>query len=243
MKYSRAFCSFAFVFLGVFILAGWFLMPWLPPYPDHQVRVFEGEYWTDNWVGCLLGTILGALSVRSTLKIAAKKEGKIEDDKPRISRTKKFLIMLGGFFAVILLILGIAAVIYFPHLIKLDREATAYIQDVVPRIVGDWKSKELLDRATPQLDSAIKSHGGVERLFEMFRKVGSLKHLDAPTGNVGFTKYAGQGAVTLGEYNAHADFEKGAATIHIELLRMNGEWMINGFHVNFETLVPPKPEA
>ena len=73
MKYISAFISFAFVFVGVFFLAGWFLMPHLPPVPDHPVSVFEADYWKDNWIGYLLGAVLGGWSARSVLKKAAKK--------------------------------------------------------------------------------------------------------------------------------------------------------------------------
>ena len=73
MKYVSAFISFAFVFAGVFFLAGWFLMPYLPPVPDHPVSFVEAEYWKDNWAGSVLGFVLGALSARSVLKKAAMK--------------------------------------------------------------------------------------------------------------------------------------------------------------------------
>jgi hypothetical protein len=75
MKYFSAFVSFAFVFAGVFFLAGWFLMPHLPPVPDHPVSAFEAGFWKDNWIGYLLGAVLGGLSVRSILK-KEKKGGK-----------------------------------------------------------------------------------------------------------------------------------------------------------------------
>ena len=71
MKHLSAFISFAFVSAGVFFLAGWFLMPHLPPVPRHPVSVFEAEYWKDNWAGYVLGVILGGLSARSVLKKAA----------------------------------------------------------------------------------------------------------------------------------------------------------------------------
>ena len=79
-----AFISFAFVFAGVFFLAGWFLMPHLPPVPDHPISVFEGEYWIDNWIGYLLGVVLGGLSARSVLKKAAKKIGVMQWEKKRL---------------------------------------------------------------------------------------------------------------------------------------------------------------
>jgi hypothetical protein len=72
MKYISAFIAFSFVFAPVFILAGWFLMPYLPPVPDHPVTVFEADYWKDNWIGYLLGAVLGFLSARSRLKSTAK---------------------------------------------------------------------------------------------------------------------------------------------------------------------------
>jgi hypothetical protein len=81
MKYFSAFTSFAFVFAGVFFLAGWFLMPHLPPVPDHPVSAFEAEYWRDNWIGYLLGAILGGLSARSVLKKTAK-TAKMPADTP-----------------------------------------------------------------------------------------------------------------------------------------------------------------
>ena len=68
MKYISPLISFVFVFAGVFFLAGLFLMPYLPPVPDRPVSVFESAYWLDNWIGCLLGLILGGLSARSVLK-------------------------------------------------------------------------------------------------------------------------------------------------------------------------------
>ena len=73
MKYISALISFAFVFVGVFFLAGWFLMPHLPPVPDHPVSAFEGEYWQDNWIGYLLGAVLGALSAWSVLRKGTKR--------------------------------------------------------------------------------------------------------------------------------------------------------------------------
>ncbi|MDB5173082.1 MAG: hypothetical protein JWN51_1855 [Phycisphaerales bacterium] len=66
----RAITSFLFIFAFAFVLGGWFLMPHLPPVPDHPVSVFEAEYWTTNWAGALLGIILGTLSARSVLRKA-----------------------------------------------------------------------------------------------------------------------------------------------------------------------------
>jgi uncharacterized protein (DUF2062 family) len=71
---ARAIISFVVVFCFAFFLGGWFLMPHLPPFPDHLVSVFELEYWTTNWAGALLGILLGTLSARSVLRKGQKKQ-------------------------------------------------------------------------------------------------------------------------------------------------------------------------
>lgn len=58
--------AFALVFLIVFVLAGLFLMPHLPPTPSRPVAPFETAFWTDNWAGAVAGLVLGGLSARST---------------------------------------------------------------------------------------------------------------------------------------------------------------------------------
>jgi membrane associated rhomboid family serine protease len=64
----KATISFLIVFLLAFVLGGWFLMPFLPPVPNHPVTVFEAEYWTTNWAGAVLGLVLGGLSARSVVR-------------------------------------------------------------------------------------------------------------------------------------------------------------------------------
>ena len=74
MKYVSAIVSFVFVFTCIFLLGGLFLMPYLPPAPDHIVTIWEAEYWTTNWAGAALGLIIAGLSARSVLKQAEKRE-------------------------------------------------------------------------------------------------------------------------------------------------------------------------
>ncbi len=65
MKWLSAGISFIIVFVIVFILGGWFLMPHLPPIPLRPISAYELDYWTDNGAGALLGLILAGLSYRS----------------------------------------------------------------------------------------------------------------------------------------------------------------------------------
>ncbi len=153
---------------------------------------------------------------------------------------KKLFIILGAIFMGIIVIIVIAAAIFIPRTLKLDHEATAYIQDAVPKIVTNWNSQELVDRATPELLAAAKKNDELERLFVMFRQLGSFKHLDKPEGTVVSSAFTGEGTVTVGNYTAHGDFEKGPATIKIQLRRVNDVWEINGFRINSDVFLPPK---
>lgn len=68
MQYILAIVAFSLIFVLVFVLGGWFLMPHLPPTPDHPVSAFELEYWSTNWIGALFGLVFGGLSAQATLR-------------------------------------------------------------------------------------------------------------------------------------------------------------------------------
>jgi hypothetical protein len=87
---------------------------------------------------------------------------------------------------------------------------------------------------------AVKSRDELDRLFVMFRQLGSFKHLDEPEGTVMSSALTGTGTTTVGNYSAHAEFEKGPATIKIQLRRVNDTWQINGFRINSDVFLPPK---
>jgi len=152
---------------------------------------------------------------------------------------KKLFTILGVIFVAILVIMGIAAAIFIPHALKLDREATAYIQDAVPKIVTNWNSQELVDRATPELLADAGSRDNIDRLFKMFEQLGSFKHLGKPEGTVTSSAHTGS-TVTLGNYKVQAQFENGAATIGIQLRRVGDSWKINGFRITSDVFLPPR---
>ena len=154
---------------------------------------------------------------------------------------KTFFMILGVIFALILVVLGIAGAIYIPRFVTLNREATAYIQDAVPKIVSNWNSQQLVDRATPDLLASVRTRTDLDRLFSSFSRLGSLKHLDTPTGGSVMNFFTGPSRPILANYAARAEFEKGNASIQIGLRHVNNTWRINGFHVDMNVLPPPVP--
>jgi hypothetical protein len=146
------------------------------------------------------------------------------------------LTILGAIFAIFIVILITAAVIFIPRAIKLEHGGAVYLQDAIPKIVTNWNSQELVDRATPEL-LATGSRDSVNRLFVMFQRLGSLKHLDTPEGTITSSAYTGTGTVTIGNFKAEAEFEKGPATISVQLERVKDTWEINGFHIYSDALL------
>lgn len=81
MRWFVAGLAFFVMFAMVFFLAGLFLMPHLPPVPPRPVSVFEGAYWTDNWIGVVLGLGAGIYSAWKSFQSAGKSRGdKVADD-------------------------------------------------------------------------------------------------------------------------------------------------------------------
>ena len=76
----RAIVSFVVVFIFAFVLGGWYLMPYLPPTPDHPLHALELEYWKTNWAGVVLGLILGSLSAWSVVRSDRKAAGRKASD-------------------------------------------------------------------------------------------------------------------------------------------------------------------
>lgn len=155
---------------------------------------------------------------------------------------KKVFEILGMIFAVVLVIVVIAAVILIPRALKLNNEATAYVQGAVPKIVEHWNPQELSSRATFELLTAMKSQGETNQLFLMFGKLGALKHLEPPKGAINSSVYTGRGVMTVGNYTIQGEFENGSATIQIQVQLAGNTWRINGFHVNSDAFLPSKAQ-
>ena len=149
----------------------------------------------------------------------------------------KFLKILGGIFLVLLIVAGIAAAIIIPKGWTLNKNAIEYFETNVPILVASWNSEELLKRSAPEiLVDATKDQ--MPKMFIWLSKLGKLKRLDKPVGQVGTGYYPGtQFKGTWADYVANAEFEAGSATIKLVLKRNGDSWQILGFHINSPALL------
>jgi hypothetical protein len=65
-RLSGAFVAFVVVFACVFVLSRQYVTPHLPSTGDISAAMNDPAFWTANWAGVVLGSILG-LSVASTV--------------------------------------------------------------------------------------------------------------------------------------------------------------------------------
>jgi len=153
---------------------------------------------------------------------------------------KRILVVLGGIFAFILLvgIIGFLVLNFFGR--RLDKESKAYVDEVIPIIATSWNSKDLLDRASPELIQVAPTEK-IESLFHAFsEKLGPLREYKGSRGDakLGFTPQMGK--ITTADYVAEAIFEKAPAKINVRTILHNGTWQILQFYVNSEALLPGK---
>ena len=143
---------------------------------------------------------------------------------------KKLLYALGAFF-----LITVAAVVAFVALAytgaKFDKESKEFVDTAVPAIAESWDQRQLLDRATPELGSST-TPANLASFFQNLSRLGSLVNYEGATGQATLSYMIGSGARVSASYVAKARFQNGSAAFRIALVRRDGHWMINGFHVD-----------
>ena len=156
---------------------------------------------------------------------------------------KKILMALGVIFIGLILVGAIVYFGFYYYTSRLDKEARAYIDEVIPIIVASWNSEELINRASPEFLQAVPAEK-VELLFNVFSKqIGRLKEYKGATGRIKIRLSPTGNPIIIADYLAEAVFEKAPAKIKIQMVRRNDKWQIVGFLVqlkasNMKKLLP-----
>jgi hypothetical protein len=150
---------------------------------------------------------------------------------------KKFLVVLGSIFLVIILLVvgGIAFVAIRGS--GLDKESKAYADAAIPPIVSTWSEKALLDRASPEFKK-VTTIDQLDRLFRWFSSLGPLQNCAPAEGHALMSSTTQTGNRITADYDAKANFAKGEANIHLTLIKHGDKWQIAGFKVNSQALMP-----
>jgi len=144
---------------------------------------------------------------------------------------KKILMILGGFFAILIVagVIGISIVAVKGA--GLDRESKAYVDEVTPKILADLNKETLFQYASDELKNSASSEE-LDRIFNWFSKLGQFKEYKGSSGQACISVTTERGKQITGSYQAQAEFENGPATINITIIKKGNNWQVIGFRIN-----------
>jgi hypothetical protein len=147
---------------------------------------------------------------------------------------KKFLVVLGSIFLALIVFGAIGIALIAVRGNALDKESKAYADAAIADIVTIWSEKDLLDRASPELKQAATTDD-LHRMFRWYSSLGGLQKCEPAQGQA----IMQTGKMPTAQYVAKATFQKGQATIKLDLIKHGNQWQILGFYIDSPAFVPP----
>jgi hypothetical protein len=159
-----------------------------------------------------------------------------EQEEPRIGGVKKALMILGGVFAVLIVIFaaGFGVLAYKGH--GLDESGRRYAIEAVRAIVTDWDQQAMQTRLSPEFKALVRP-GDLEQWFGVYRKLGKLRQSGEVQGQAFMGATLDKGKMITGQYRFTGQFENGQAEILVSLIQHDGQWQLYGFRVNSEAFM------
>ena len=149
---------------------------------------------------------------------------------------KKFLVIMGGIFLVLIIAVGFIFAGSIYRLNKYDAESKVYIENIIPPLLSNFTTDTFLllvsDEDKPEFD-----RHGTEKLTEYVNaNFGSYKsHEDLKGG--GSTINLGGPAIE--KYVAKVNYEKGSAYVQFIVMRENHRWWLGRVDFSAPTLDSP----
>src|SRR4051812_37843250 len=112
---------------------------------------------------------------------------------------KKFLMVMGAIFCVLLVLFIIGFTTVIIRGTRLDNESRTYADAAIAAIATDWNENAFFERASPELKKAVSPTEG-DRLFEAFHKLGHLEHCDPAKGQSYVAAFLGKPRTITGRY-------------------------------------------
>ena len=149
---------------------------------------------------------------------------------------RKLFLVLGVVFTVLIVAGGAGVVVLARNGAALDSASKAYTETSVEAIARDWDGSELWTRASPAL-RRVATPQQIDQLFGAAKR--SLGPLVAYGGSQGqaMVSYVNAHSAVAAQYVAHGHFAHGDADLQISLVKIDGRWMIQGFHIKSPALM------
>lgn len=148
---------------------------------------------------------------------------------------KKVVMILGYIFLALIvgLLAGYGTLTVIGN--RLDKESKAFVDAAIPEIVSTWDVREIEKRASPEFNADV-DYDGLEQDFGVLRQLGNLVMYKGSTGDAHITLSLRYGYEITADYTASADFETGATSMQMSLIKHGGQWQILDFTITPEEL-------
>jgi hypothetical protein len=142
-------------------------------------------------------------------------------------------LLLGAISLILFMVAGMAVIAIAAKNNSLDTESRLFVSTAIPAIFTDWNEKELVERASSELKTAVNDRE-LKRLFGgMARKFGKLQNCQVD-GGASISMRSDREIVVTGEYVAKTKFDAGEANIILSLVKDSGHWRILSFRLDSE---------
>ena len=149
---------------------------------------------------------------------------------------KKVLMILGGAFAAIVVLVIAGVAISAVKGSGLDKESKEYVDAAVPEILSKWDIAEIQNRASPEFKTAVRGED-LEKLLRISRRLGTFKAYNGAEGQARISILTGKGTVISAAYVVRADFDTGPAEIRLSLIKHRDQWQLLGISVFSKALL------
>ena len=118
------------------------------------------------------------------------------------------------------------------------KEGQPHAEAIVAMVARDWKAKELIKLADPELLNVLPRPQIEKMITECSRALGRPKQQQTLMSSSGVAAGAGAGAGKFASYIIELQCEKATAKVKINLRKADNRWLVLGFWVDIQA---PRP--
>lgn len=144
---------------------------------------------------------------------------------------KKFLIVLGGIFALIIIYIVITVAIVAIKGSKLDAESKKYVDEIMPKIINTWSGENLIRYASPQLLNTTNKLELKEQMNALYKQLGESKTYKGSKGEANISINNGTTKITA-EYVCVFNFRDADIDVKVTLIKNTDTWQILSLNLN-----------
>jgi len=117
-----------------------------------------------------------------------------------------------------------------PIVTNSDSDSQHFIGTVIPAVYGHWNVNALATVADKAVYTPQRLAKANERFSAWSRSYGSMVSYSPPTGTTRILRTK-DGETKAASYNSDVKFQHATATVHIDAVKNNGRWLVEGMTV------------